>query len=699
MPKFLEMRDKLVAHFEEMRKESKCLFEVHLDKEALWNLYLDSFPENENQIYRVRRYHDCSCCKHFIRTIGNVVMIKDGKLTSIWDFKVDSNYQQVLDKLSEFVKSHPILDKYVVNEKKIGTSHNFEKLEDGIKQWDHFYVELPESFIHRDRTKTINQARSEYKDTKMVFKRALDEITVDSITTVLDLIDSNILYRGTEWKEKISKFLNYKQTYEMYIHDDKLKDLFAWEQTMNAGMEVGRIGNSVIGTLLYDISEGEDLEKAVKKYEAKVAPENYRRSKPIFTQRMLDAAKDKITELGYLDSLGRRYATIDDININDILFANRNESSMTQALDVFAEMSKDVTINPKRFNNATEIGIEDFIKDVLPNATSVEAYVENKHTTNMVSLIAPQVADSKTMFKWGNNFSWAYEGNVTDSLMKERVKAAGGKVDGDLRCSIQWNDLDEHSRNDLDLHCYEIYSNSMTRPQHIYFGSYCKSTCANSFSPTKGQLDVDIRHPLPGIPAVENITWASRKTMKPGKYLFLVDDYEYRGGNDGFRAEIEFDDKIYSFDYRDKILTDQKVDIAEVTLDEDGNFSIKTFLPTTDEKVSSKRVWGLNTHQFVPVTAVMLSPNYWNNTNGNKHYFFMLKDCKNPGQPNGFYNEFLKNELLEHRKVFEALGTKMKVNYADNQLSGIGFSSTKRNDLVVKVKQVDNTEKVLRIKF
>ena len=58
-------------------------------------------------------------------------------------------------------------------------------------------------------------------------------------------------------------------------------------------------------------------------------------------------------------------------------------------------------------------------------------------------------------------------------------------------------------------------------------------------------------------------------------------------------------------------------------------------------------------------------------------------------------NEYLRADLeKDHRRVFEALASRAKAEYNDNQLSGLGFSSTQRNELVVKI---DN--KSFKIKF
>lgn len=327
-----------------------------------------------------------------------------------------------------------------------------------------------------------------------------------------------------------------------------------------------------------------------------------------------------------------------------------------------------------------EISPEKFVKDILPVAKEVQVYVENKNEKNLCSLIAPRNKGAKSMFKWNNGFSWAYRGNIADSSIKENVKNAGGNVTGDLRFSIQWNE-DGENHNDFDAHCLEPNGNE------IYF------RCRRS-SYTQGMLDVDIIHPLREI-AVENIYWTSRNTMGDGTYRFFVNNFNHRGGRTGFKAEIEFDGTIYHFEYDKELRQGKNVFVAEVTL-KNGQFSIKELLPLT---ISSKDIWNIKTNTFVPVSVIMYSPNYWDEQEGvgNRHYMFMLKGCKNDESPNGFFNEYLKAELAEHKRVFEALGSKMKVDDSDNQLSGLGFSATKRDEVVVKV--IGNTERLLKIKF
>lgn len=184
--------------------------------------------------------------------------------------------------------------------------------------------------------------------------------------------------------------------------------------------------------------------------------------------------------------------------------------------------------------------------------------------------------------------------------------------------------------------------------------------------------------------------------MDAGIYKFYVNTFCNRYGTDGFKAEIECDGKIYSFKYSLPTKTGENVAIATVKLDNNGQFHVH---PDLDLSVENKKMWGINLESFVPVSMIMYSPNYWNEEHGvgNKHYFFMLNGCINDESPNGFYNEFLSNDLAEHRKVFEAVAARMSVENSNEQLSGVGFSSTKRAELIVKVR--GNVEKILKIKF
>ena len=687
---FKDFRKAIQNHFEKMVADVDKLFEVEIDKDEMWNTYLDSYPTGTNMIYRKRREYDCSCCRQFIKTIGNAVSIKDGKVDTIWNIDIgDEKFQVVADTMDAYIRSKSVSNIYVSQVRKIGTEYNMEQFEDGtLKRWDHFQVTLPDRFVDRSG-RSVGDIKGSFRDTKNVFKRSLDEISMDALDTILELINSNTLYKGEEWKTVLTTFRKYKKEYEK-IDSEAGRDLYAWEKSLEAGISIGRIRNHSIGTLLVNVSEGMDLDTAVKKYEQIVAPVNYKRPKAIYTKKMLEDAKNTINELGYMDSLRRRFATLDDITVNNILFSNKDASKrIVGADDIFGEMEKEVAINPKKFSRVEEISASDFIDKVLPTAKEVEAFVENKHDKNFVSLIAPVISDAPTMFKWNNGLSWAYTGNITDSDMKANVKAAGGNVDGVLRFSIQWNESG-NDNSDLDAHCIEPDGNEIA-----FFR--CRKPQMSSMT---GQLDVDITQPntqMPGRPAVENITWIDMSKMKAGTYKFFVNQYSARGSK-GFKAEVEFNGEIYSFEYNKLLRTGENVQVAEVTLNNSGEFTIVEKLSGTSN-ISSREIWNINTNQFVPVSVICYSPNYFDEQEGigHRHLFFMLKDCINLEEPNGMFNEFLKNELVKHKRVFEALGSKCHVEDSDDQLSGIGFSMTKRADLIVKVKGA--TERVMKIKF
>lgn len=126
----LHIKTPLIEQFNKMSK-SNTLYRVNVTKDELWNTYLNSFPQGSNEIYKTRTYHDCNCCKSFIRSMGNVVSITDqGKIESIWDISSpDPNYQVVADTLSELVKGQKISNVFYSAERQTADIRNLSQEE------------------------------------------------------------------------------------------------------------------------------------------------------------------------------------------------------------------------------------------------------------------------------------------------------------------------------------------------------------------------------------------------------------------------------------------------------------------------------------------------------------------------------------------------------------------------------------------
>lgn len=657
---FLYFKNAVNIQFETMAS-SKEMFVTDVDKDDIWDTYLKSFPEGSNPIFRERTDHDCQCCKTFIRGAGNVVTINnDFELESIWDIQIGGNYQVVADALSKLVKSKAIKGIFRYFQRDIGTDHNYESAPvndvDRLR-WDHFHFCLPNKFVHKGDGNPLTKSYEEM----ILLARGLNDISISTVSTTMELIDNGSIYRGKEQKPLLKNFKKLQEEKEHILSLDVDYDMWLWEISTVIG-KAGRIRNTAIGTLLIDIGAEMDLDQAVFRFNKKMSPENYKRPTSVITKGMVKKAQDKINELGYIETLDRRPAVMEDITINNVLFANRDAK---KTMNVFDELAEEIPV--KKLDKLEEIHVDKFIADILPTCTNIELMLENNHQSNLMSLVAPVNPDSKTMFKWGNNFSWTYNGSMADSI-KEKVKRAGGDVQGDIRCSLSWFNSD-----DLDIHCTQPRSTV-----EIYYANRGRRHASS------GMLDVDMNAggPTNHIDPVENITFLDRKKMVTGTYKLFVRQFQKRGtAKPGFDFEIEMDNIVYIFSYP-KIVT-RDVMVADIKVHSNRKIEI---VPILKPSMASKEIWGINTQQFHKVKLIMNSPNHWDGERtGNKHLFFVLEGCKSEEPVRGFFNEFLKEELTEHRKVFEVLGSKMVVDPTDGQLSGVGFSSTRRASVICKV--------------
>ncbi len=630
------------------------LFQVQ-KKDKLWRVYLQSFPAGTNPVYKARAEYDCQHCRRFVQNLGAVVSLKDGEVDTVW--RVDDApypFNIVASACDAFVRSQAVAGVFRSRERHYGVAVSRSLSAQGqVLTWPHLHGEVFER--HFSRAEGIAQGTA--ADAAAILGRGLEGLTVEALDAIIAIIseDPTAIYRGAEFIGSLRAFRALKHRYDAL--DTTCRARFVWE---HVNSPVARFKNTVIGTLIQDISGGVEVDRAIKAFEAKVAPHNYQRPKALITKKMIEEAMKTIDDLGLRTSLERRHAKLSDVSVNDVLFVDRDvRPHMRDAM--MDSLLKHVAPKPVDAEQLTTVSIADFMRDVVPRITSMEALVEDRHMKNLMSVTAPTHDDTPKLFQWDNDFSWSYYGNLADSDIKARVKAAGGNVTAPFRVSLAWFNGD-----DLDIHVHEPTGD------HIYFGN------------KQGKLDVDMNAHTVVREPVENVCW---QRPQDGVYRVVIHNYRRRESIDpGFELELECNGQVRRFHYPHTVGDKVHVPALIITLAQGEIASLevgKDVLP----KSAAREVWGVQSQAFCKVATVMRSPNHWHGkTQGNEHYFFILSGCANPDPVRCIYNEYLRRELQPHRKVFEVLGAKMMAPYAQEQLSGLGFSATQKDNVTIRVR-------------
>lgn len=652
---FAELAEALQKQAQKFFNSELSLVSLDIPAATVWSTYLENIDKDYNGIFRERRYFDANFDKNFINRVGRLAAIDGDSIKSLWDIEIseDSIFTKSLMELKALTSGAKIEREFRATERIAGAKPNVDSYDSSIV-WTHFFTEIPSLYV--GRTSTLSTTAS-------VFKRSLTEANIADIDTILALIATNAIYRGPEFVQ----LLTYWKTDINAYQNAGNKDAFLWSNVIKRG-EALHYRNTAIGSLISNLYDGDDLETAVKKFEAVVAPSNYKRPSALITPQMIEEAKAKLDELGYSDSIYRRTATISDIPANHVLFTSQEARS----LSVFDDLTSDAKASTAKVDTdkIKEIQLDELLAK-LPELAKVELLPTYSLHANRVVMTAAQDASAPSMFKWDNSLAWAYinNGGGADAI-KSRVKDVGGNVDGDIRISLSW-----HNADDLDLSMA-----SLMHRQHIYFGN------KQSFG---GKLDVDMNVSTGGSKfddehPVENIAFENESDMVNGSYIVRVRNFNRRSNkNYGFDLQVEINGKIQTYTYANSFREKNEPTPMLRIEKNNGKYTIRIL----DDGLKLQSVTNPTEDKFIEVKSIMLSPNYWgDNAVGNKHVILTTEDYDVTEPVHGFFNEYLTPELEKNRKVTATLASKLMITDGlENALRGYGFSSTMGANFIIRV--------------
>ena len=162
--------------------------------------------------------------------------------------------------------------------------------------------------------------------------------------------------------------------------------------------------------------------------------------------------------------------------------------------------------------------------------------------------------------------------DLEDRIDTARVEA-GGEA-GQMGMTLMWNEGTQHYDVDFDAHAIEPTGDEICYKFH---------NIDKGQNPTRlgGKIDVDMIK-QPGT-RVENILWPSMEQLADGVYRFFVVNYNGEDNN-GFDVKIYVGNKSYIYKYTRPTAEDEKVKVADVTIQDHKLKSVHHYIQPTQQQ-------------------------------------------------------------------------------------------------------------------
>lgn len=359
----------------------------------VWDVYINSFSNEGSDLAlkfhaegmepynsgSLRQEHNGYFDKRFLDRYGNIAYIEGNTIKSAL-FNID---HKSLGVYANFVKE--IKDKF----KSAGVTWFFCE---GDSRCIDAGTEFKGGFDHFHTVFNINDnAKLSVGIEQMkMLKHWAGYYKKQTVDTAIELAED--LYRPEKYINNLKWFGDFQEAMM-----SKKGNTHLWNMLSSVPLPYAHIKQGVIGSLLTDIQSDLPLADVASRFNSRMDSMKYQRQQAEINDGQIKAARKFLSDNGYMQSMQRRFASIDDLKDHKlIVWSPLNKTSSNQ--DFFSSLEKD-KFEAKETGVVKDIRISKFLEDILPNADVVKVTVGNSSFYQFTTVSDP---NSKNIFKWDN---------------------------------------------------------------------------------------------------------------------------------------------------------------------------------------------------------------------------------------------------------------------------------------------------------
>ena len=393
--------------FELANTSNVPLFTTAIDN--LYDIFLEHLPAE------ARQHYNCRTCRHFVNRYGGLVTIDDeGYIHPVmWYGFIPEFFHNSVIEIRKAVMNSKVTGVFLTSEKRLGVAKT------GV--WNHMCVDIAKDRIHRDRIRNEYQTMAQKKQDYLMLLNAVTKYKQSTIETAVNLLRSDTLYRSEKVLGIAEWFLDVKTNTEAL--KGKQRTNYIWKKSATAPAGFCHVSSSMIGTLLDDIEDGMGIDAVKNRFASKMNPLQYQRPQVAPAAQNVARAEEIVAKLGIANSLKRRFARLDELNL---LWQPREEKSKASVgTGIFSGLKTKEETRTKKTSDIVANGgtmtWDKFQRTLLPNSKKIEMFVRQYVSTGYSALVTAEDPSAPPIIQWDseenrNPFSWyLYAGGSTPS--------------------------------------------------------------------------------------------------------------------------------------------------------------------------------------------------------------------------------------------------------------------------------------------